>query len=226
MKYLSKQSCFKIFLTVILLAGISISGNTQEVSGKFQEEVQQIVQKNPIPKQGPPVYLFTGSSSIRMWKDLSSYFPEIETINTGFGGSQTFELLHYSQELILQYQPKKIFIYEGDNDIAAGKKPMTILKTTKKLVTKIHQQLPDAHIILISPKPSLARWHLQEEYQNLNRLLEIYCQKQKQVSFANVWNIMLDENGQPKEDIFIEDGLHMNAKGYDLWAKVLKEFIP
>ncbi len=223
--------CFRsailcLFLFAFLFIGIPQKGKTQEVSGKFQEEVQQIVQKNPVPKHDRPIYLFTGSSSVRMWKDLATYFPETEIINTGFGGSQTFELLHYTQELILQYRPEKIFIYEGDNDIAAGKSPLAILKTTKKLITKILNTLPEARIILISPKPSPARWSLKQEYQDLNRLLEIYCQKQEQVFFANVWDIMLDDNGKPKQDIFIEDGLHMNAKGYDLWAEVLRDYIP
>jgi len=36
---------------------------------------------------------------------------------------------------------------------------------------------------------------------------------------------MLDENGDVFEDIFIDDGLHMNKKGYDLWAKVISEFL-
>jgi lysophospholipase L1-like esterase len=32
---------------------------------------------------------------------------------------------------------------------------------------------------------------------------------------------MLDEDGIVMQDIFLEDGLHMNKKGYDIWAKAI-----
>ncbi len=216
-------SRFPLFLLLLLT---SLYSTAQEKTNKFQGEVAQIIAKTPAPAEKHQAYLFTGSSSIRLWDDLKAHYPNQTVINTGFGGSQTHELLQYTQELILNYSPKKIFIYEGDNDIAAGKSPLTILKTMQKLVGKIHGSLPEAEIIIISAKPSLSRWHLKEEYMNLNRLYKAYCHKEERVQFANVWDIMLNEKGQPKPDIFIEDGLHMNPKGYELWAEVLSSFIP
>ena len=41
------------------------------------------------------------------------------------------------------------------------------------------------------------------------------------VRFADVWSPMLKEDGSLKENIFLDDGLHMNKKGYDLWIKVI-----
>ena len=37
--------------------------------------------------------------------------------------------------------------------------------------------------------------------------------------------VMLDENGMVFQDIFVEDNLHMNKKGYDLWAGFLGEYL-
>ena len=31
------------------------------------------------------------------------------------------------------------------------------------------------------------------------------------------------ENGVLKKDIFVEDGLHLNEKGYKIWEKTLKK---
>lgn len=52
-----------------------------------------------------------------------------------------------------------------------------------------------------------------------------YAGHEPNMAFASVWNIMLDETGAPRKDIFLEDGLHMNKTGYDLWAGVIGGFI-
>lgn len=189
---------------------------------RFQKEVDEIRTKYPPSEQREDLILFTGSSSIKMWKDLHSYFPHHEVINAGFGGSQTFELLHYVNELILDYKPKKVFIYEGDNDISSGKSSVQILLSMHELVETIHEDLPDTEILLISAKPSISRWHLADQYKDLNQHFEEYSKLFDYVEYVNVWDIMLDMDGKPRADIFLEDKLHMNNKGYDLWAEVVK----
>src|SRR5690606_40666201 len=168
-----------------------------------------INKKHPTHIQRENLALFTGSSSIKMWKDLDSYFPDHEVINAGFGGSQTFELLHYVKELVLDYKPKKVFIYEGDNDISSGKSSTEIILTMHELVGIIHEALPETDILLISAKPSISRWHLKEEYMDLNQYLDEYSQLFDYVEFVNIWDTMLDAEGNPRTEIFLEDKLHM-----------------
>ena len=85
--------------------------------------------------------------------------------------------------------------------------------------------LPQTEVVIISPKPSIARWHLAPKYNRLNRKFSRYCNKNSNLEFANVWNVMLDKDGMVFQDIFLEDGLHMNKKGYDLWAGLLREYL-
>ena len=134
------------------------------------------------------------------------------------------DLLYYYNEMILKWSPGMIFIYEGDNDIAGGKKPFKILRTTRELIAKIKSDLPETEVIIISPKPSIARWHIIPKYRRLNRKFSRYCSENSNLEFADVWEVMLDEKGMVYQDIFIEDGLHMNQKGYDLWAGFLRKY--
>jgi len=192
---------------------------------RFKNDVEQLSSAEynfPTTKQ---LAVFTGSSSIRMWKDVADRFPEYNVINNGFGGSQFSDLIYFYEELITKQTPDILFIYEGDNDIADNKKPNKILKEAKFLVGKIQKDLPQTQVILIAPKPSIARKNLKKEYVKLNKKLAKYCKKTAGLDFADVWTIMLDENGNVYEDIFIGDGLHMNKKGYDLWEKVIGEFL-
>ncbi len=46
-------------------------------------------------------------------------------------------------------------------------------------------------------------------------------EKDKHLLFVDVWSPMLDEEGEPKKDIFLGDKLYMNAKGYEIWRETL-----
>ena len=190
---------------------------------RFQEQIDAYLAES-VPA-GEALIVFTGSSSIRMWRDLADDFSSHTVINRGFGGSQMSDLLHYADELILRHRPAKVFIYEGDNDIAAGKKAGRILRDAKNLQQRIHNALPDTELYFLAAKPSLARWELKEQYEALNRRLARYADKTDGVTFVDVWTPMLGADGRVLPDIFIDDGLHMNRKGYDIWKEVIGPYV-
>jgi lysophospholipase L1-like esterase len=213
----------KLFLVMAFFAGTMIS-NAQDPT-RFQSQIEELVQKEHQFETGKKLVLFTGSSSVLMWKDVAEYFPEYNVINNGFGGSHFSDLIYYYEELVPKYKPDYLFIYEGDNDIASDKKPWKILKEAKHLVDRVQQDLPKTKVVLISPKPSVARWHLRKNYRKLNKKLEKFAQKTDNLEYADVWTAMLDENGQVFTDVFLDDNLHMNKKGYDIWGKVIGRFL-
>jgi lysophospholipase L1-like esterase len=191
----------------------------------FQKEVDEIVKRNDsLWDSSKETIVFTGSSSIRFWKDVQELFPEQHILNSGFGGSQTSDLLYHLESLVLRYKPKKVFIYEGDNDIFAKKKPKEVIQTTQAIIQLIKKENPNTSIILISAKPSIARWNLRGKYKRLNKKLEKLALTDINLSYVNVWDIMLTGR-KIRTDIFVEDGLHMNAAGYDLWYQKIKKHI-
>lgn len=205
-----------------LLAFITIQSQDPK---RFKDEVDIIQKKHDtLWDSSKETIVFTGSSSIRTWYNLDQLFANHQIINTGFGASQTTDLLAYTNELILTFNPYKVFIYEGDNDIAANKKPKEIVNTTLAIIKRIREKSRDTQIILIAAKPSIIRWSLKGKYKNLNRRFKRLCKKDNLLQFADVWKPMLQGN-KLKKDIFIDDGLHMNAKGYEIWYTVIKPFI-
>jgi lysophospholipase L1-like esterase len=221
MNMIKLQNLFlAIFCTIL-----SFSVAAQSKFDQWLPEINAFQKADEVqmPKEG--VVLFTGSSSIRMWKDMADYFPQYAVLNRGFGGSTFEDLIHFQDALIFAYKPSRIFIYEGDNDISEGKKPEAILKEAMALRDNIREEFgQDLPVVFISPKPSIARWELKEEYERFNTLLEGYTNNTANTYFADVWYPVLDENGEVRKDIFIEDGLHMNAKGYAIWKEVLLPF--
>ena len=79
--------------------------------------------------------------------------------------------------------------------------------------------------MFISAKPSIARWRLKNQYLQLNYRLQSYTNQYRYLDYIDVWTPMLDAQGNPKVDIFIEDNLHMNAKGYAIWQKAIEPYV-
>jgi lysophospholipase L1-like esterase len=211
------------FLIIFLFTGTLFS-NAQDPN-RFKDQVDELAGKEYNFITDKKLVVFTGSSSIRMWKAVSDYFPGYNVINNGFGGSHFSDLLYFYEQLIVKPAPEILFIYEGDNDLASNKKPRKNLKEAKELAGKIQQDLPETRVVFISPKPSIARVHLKNTYIKFNSKLEKYCKKHDNIEFADVWYPMLDNKGNVYKDVFLEDGLHMNKKGYDIWGKVIGGFL-
>jgi lysophospholipase L1-like esterase len=193
---------------------------------RFETEVTNLVAGDSAVKK-KNLILFTGSSSVRLWRpDLASSFPDKNVLNRGFGGSHMSDLLYYFDKLILPYRPRQIFIYEGDNDLASGKTPEEIMRQADSLLhlirTKVSRRV---NVVFIAAKPSLARWNQREIYTKFNGMLKTWAAKNKNVTYADVWTPMLDPSGKVKDDLFIEDGLHMKANGYEIWTRVFAPYM-
>lgn len=218
LKSAKKYTLLLLFLTVVFIA------NAQDPN-RFREQVDRLEKKEYNFNGDKTLAVFAGSSSIVMWKDVQDRFPDYNVINNGFGGSHFSDLIYFYDQLIKKRNPEILFIYEGDNDIAGVKRPGKIMKDVRYLHKMIAGDFPETKVVFISPKPSIARQHLKKKYERLNRKLKRYAKRKDNTEFADVWTIMLDENGKVYQDIFIEDGLHMNKKGYDLWAEEIGKFL-
>ena len=184
---------------------------------KFEKEDK----KMPPPKQG---VLFLGSSSIRGW-DVKKWFPDMLVVNRGFGGSQICDSTHYADRIVTIHEPRIVVFYAGDNDISAGKSPEQVRDDFHDFVEKVRGPQPDLPIVFISIKPSIARWKLADKIKEANRLIQEDIKELGNITYLDVWPAMLDENGEPREDIFVEDGLHMNEDGYKLWAELVTPLV-
>lgn len=212
----------------LLLALICLAAQPAQPPGddKWEKEIaafEEADQNDPPPPDG---VLFVGSSSIRLWKTLSGDFAKASVINRGFGGSEMADSVRYADRIILPYQPAMIFVYAGDNDLANNKTPEQVLADFKALVAKVHAKLPKTKIYFISIKPSKARWKLIDRIRKANDLVKAYAAGGGEVGYVDVFTPMLNAQGMPRDDLLVEDGLHMNRAGYALWAQIIRPLLP
>ena len=214
----------KYLLTFLFFLGILTATAQTPSKIPFQDEIDVFIKKDSIAMPAANSILFVGSSSFNYWKDISNYFPGYPIINRGFGGSSLSDIIHFSQETILKYKPKQIYIYCGENDIAASDTitPAIVFERFKTLYTIIRTHLGNkVPVMYVSIKPSVARWSMEEKFVAANSLIRNFINKQKHTQFLDVHSAMLDSNGMVYKDIFIADKLHMNAKGYAIWQKII-----
>uniref|UniRef100_UPI0040474BDF GDSL-type esterase/lipase family protein n=2 Tax=Roseivirga sp. TaxID=1964215 RepID=UPI0040474BDF len=212
----------RIYATILFLV-IALAAFAQDPT-RFAEEVKKFENTASNYPEANRI-VFTGSSSIRLWVDFKSYFPNHNVINTGFGGSETSDLIHYKGLLINQFKPQQVFIYEGDNDLNSGKSPIQIVSDLTALVSNLLENENIESIVIIAPKPSIARAALRTEYEKMNKVIQATTELSSKVQYADIWPPMLNSDGSLKKELFIEDGLHMNKKGYDLWFKVIEPLL-
>lgn len=212
-----------LLLCLAFLAGLpALPAPGAETTDRWEETIRQFEQSDREKFPEPGVIVFIGSSSIRAWETLQEDFAPLKVINRGFGGSEIKDADKYASRIAIPYKPSRVVLYAGDNDIAGGNTAETVLADFKDFAGVVHGALPEVPVYFISIKPSLARWNLWPEMKKANRLVEKYCGETRGAEYIDIASAMLGEDGSPRKDIFIEDGLHLNAAGYKIWTAIIK----
>jgi lysophospholipase L1-like esterase len=165
--------------------------------------------------------LFVGSSTIRLWPSLASDFPGVDVIQRGFGGSELGDVVRYAPRIVTPYKPRLIILYAGDNDLAAGKSAQDVFNEYRDFVTIVGKALPETRIAFVSIKPSGSRVALLPQMRAANEMIRQYAANNPRLLYVDVFSAMLDANGAPREELFVDDRLHMNARGYAIWREIL-----
>ncbi len=213
----------KEFLFLLILF-ITFGTVAQDYQNEWKDEINAFDELNGDSPLQEGV-LFTGSSSIRFWKDPVKYFNNPNILKRGFGGSQLIDLVENFDRVILQYHPDKIVIYSGDNDVQAGKSAEIVYGDFCTLYGMIKAELPDAKIYYIAIKPSLNRWSKVLEMKKANTMINEFLNTRSNAFFVDIFSPMIGLEGKPQKKWFIEDGLHMTDEGYELWVKILGPFL-
>lgn len=188
---------------------------------RFDEAIESFEADDRKSIIGKGKVLFLGSSSIRRW-DTAAAFEGIDSINRGFGGSQTSDCIYFFDRVVTPYEPRVIVFYEGDNDISKGKTVGQVFNDFQTFNSLVREKLPETRIVYIPIKPSISRAQLWPLMQFVNQLIYVRSQKSRHLYYADIATAMLATGMPPSESLFAKDGLHLSDKGYALWASTIR----
>ncbi len=199
---------------------------SQEKKPIFWQDIENFKKQDRETAPPKDAILLIGSSSFTKWTDVTDYFLDKTIINRGFGGSRLTDLNYYANDL-LNYQPKQVIIYCGENDFADDDKLKAdvVVERFKTFYQKIRTKFPNIEVDYISIKYSPSRENLWPQMKEANKKIAAFMKKQPNAEFIDITKVMQDADGKVRKDLFVEDMLHMTPEGYKLWTSVMKPYM-
>lgn len=215
------RSCRRLGLSALLIAAGAIPAAAQ--SDRWEGDVAAFEAADLASPPPKGEILFIGSSTIRLW-DLKASFPDLKTINRGFGGSEMADSTRYVERLVVPHSPRIVVVYAGDNDIM-GIPSEQIVIGFERFVRAVHAKLPETKILYIGIKPSLLRWGQVDRMRQANAMIRQFCERDERLGFVDTDNAMLGWDEKPRHELYVTDGLHLTAAGYQILTALVRPFL-
>lgn len=213
--------------TVVALLSLAAAAFAQnaEMAGRFEKKVLEYEAADRATPPPRGAILFAGDSQFYRWKTIHEDLAGYTLINRGIDSFQFRDLLNYADRLVTPYAPRLIVLHVGGNDIHNGRTPQQVLEDFKTFNAKVRARVPGVPIIFSSITPGPGRWDEAPQRKEANRLVREYVATQKDLKFVDLWDAMLTRDGQPREDIWVEDRVHPNHAGYLIRAELTKPLL-
>jgi len=212
-----------LILLAVLGVGAYIWRQTQS-GGEPDFFESEIADFEAADREGMPAaggILFTGSSSIRLWSTLVEDMAPLPVIQRGFGGAHMEHVVYNARRVVTPYRPRAVVVFVGGNDIGSGKTASHVARDFRDFLEIVASELPDTDVWLLSMKPSKLRWDRWGEMKKLDTELRTMAEADSRVTFVETGRALLGPDGTP-DDVYMLDGLHLNAEGYRRWTEVLR----
>lgn len=209
----------------MLLVGILLCINEQEMI-KLSSRVERL-ERYTYNKES---IVFLGDS-ITSRCDLNKYFPNYNVYNSGIAGNMTKDILDNMENRVFVYNPTKVFILIGTNDLVySGLDNDGIKNNIEEIINKIYEKNSNTKIYLESIYPvnnslnkEIVETRTNDNIKDLNNKIEKICNNNK-CTYINMYDNLTDKNGNMKR-IYTVDGLHLNKIGYKAVANKLIKYL-
>jgi len=214
---------------LLLSAILALTGNSQAQSATTKHQFEKNVRAyEDADKTTPPPHgaiLLAGDSQFFRWKTLQEDLPGYTLINRGIDAFKLSDLVYFADRLVLPYQPRLIILHVGGNDVHNGRSPEDVLAEFKEFVARVRTTLPEVPIAFSSLTPGPGRLAEADLRRRTNQVIKDYVATQKNLHFIDLWEAMLTPEGQPREDLWVEDRVHPNHAGYQLRVKIMRPLL-
>jgi lysophospholipase L1-like esterase len=170
-----------------------------------------------------PETLFYGSSSIRLWAGLNNDLSEFKPVNLGFGGSTLAACTWFFDRVMMGYQPKRLVLYAGDNDLGDGRHPEEVFIFFQQFAARAAKRFGSLPCYFISLKPSINRWNMVDQFNFTNQIISAEIKNnQPNWHWIDIFSAMLNADGHPNREYYLDDGLHLSESGYQVWKNIIQ----
>ncbi len=165
--------------------------------------------------------MFIGSSIFRQWTSVKEDMAPLPAFNRAFGGSRTWEVLHYMDQIVLPYRPRIIVYYTGSNDVNAGQSAQAIVGRTREFMGRAHTALPDTRIYYVAINRSPDKRDKWDVVDAVNAQMKAAAAATPYMRYIDL-NPVLFKNGEPRMELYRPDGLHFHPPAYVEFTGIIK----
>ena len=191
----------------------------------FEAEIAVLKKKVEQLETHQALTVFYGSSTIRLWKNMAQDLAPHKTLNLGFGGAFIHSLSHYFEHLFNGLTPQNIMLYLGGNDLTLGFDANRIVADITSFVKMVHNKFPETNIYNIAIKPSFERKSELTEIRGINNGVQALSEKLPYFHHLGLYEKLIDKDNQIRKEVLLQDGLHLNAKGYKALTALVLEVL-
>lgn len=171
--------------------------------------------------------LFFGDS---MTENFKQYMPESDSVkNMGISGDFSVGLIKRIDNVI-NFQPDKIFIMIGINDIIEKVPLSEIEDNYLKILELIKKKCPFTKIYIQSTLPTVGLRSLLNSSKSINKTvqkLNTFLKEtaiEKNIVYIDMYSDFINDNNELRSEL-TTDGIHLSKKGYLIWKSHLKDYI-
>jgi lysophospholipase L1-like esterase len=193
----------------------------REDAKKWDEDVARLASGN-LAEGGPNAVVLLGSSSFRLWEDAPQDLAPYKIVRRGYGSARYRDLAIHAPALLASLEFQAVFLFIA-NDIT-GKEldvtPETAGRLAEVVVRVVQHAQPKATVFVVAVTPTPSRFEYWSRIQQVNQQFQQLAQKYPKVRYLATESLFLDSRGQPREELFVEDRLHLNDDGYAIWSRL------
>jgi lysophospholipase L1-like esterase len=188
------------------------------------------------PAKGEDRVVFMGDSITDSWK-LEQYFAGKAYVNRGISGQTTPQMLLRFRPDVINLKPKAVVILAGTNDIAGNTGPTTLETIEGNITSMVELAHANGIRVVLSSVLPVSDYNKNAQGTQivrtvqrppaqilaLNDWIKAFCAERKLV-YLDYFSATVDDKGFLKADI-ANDGLHPNAKGYEIMKTLAEKAI-
>lgn len=191
----------------------------------WEDDIEKFEQLDFTENYPDDAIMFAGSSSIRLWSTLEDDMAPYSVIQRGYGGARLSDFAVYADRIFSPHKCSALVLFIA-NDIYGGnddKTPEEVKLLFVNVLRTFRKSHPETPFFWVAVTPTSSRWKVWPQINQAGELIKQVCEDKPDTYFITTDYAFLDETGKPDDTLFLQDKLHLNPQGYEIWTRIIKD---
>ena len=195
-----------------------------EAVKRWSHDIEALEQRDVDQRDPKDAILFIGSSSIRRWESIETDMAPYQVVQRGYGGAKYSDLAVFSKRLIHPHKYSALVVFVA-NDVQGKSEDHSceeVEECIRHIVKVSRAHRPQAPIFFIEITPTRKRFSAWPLIREVNARIQQVSSSLPNTYFISTAEYFLDPFGNPRDELFVDDQLHLNNAGYEKWSVLIR----